>query len=254
MTETLVHFHSSGVRSTVRSLAQAGPWRAFSRRSGRTWSQARPRPGSRWASRPTAGRGYRRWWRPGMRCSRSTRCRRPGTGNGTPPRGQVRRRRRARAGRDRPVGPRAPPAGRRGQPGRGGDEAGRRTHQTLVWDRSRQLLRLRSALREFFPAALEAFDDLAAPDVLELLGRAPDPDRAARLSRSAIAAELRRSRRRDVEAKAERIQGVLRAPALHQSPDGDLGGRHAPAATYFGDVVRLYWPYAPPRQCGRRAR
>ena len=35
-----------------------------------------------------------------------------------------------------------------------------RTHQTLVWDRSRQLLRLRSTLREFFPAALRAFDDL----------------------------------------------------------------------------------------------
>jgi transposase len=35
-----------------------------------------------------------------------------------------------------------------------------RTHQSLIWDRTRQLLRLRSALREFFPAALEAFDDL----------------------------------------------------------------------------------------------
>ena len=93
-----------------------------------------------------------------------------------------------------------------------------RAHQRLIWDRSRQLLRLRSALREFFPAALEAFDDLAAPDALELLGRAPDPDRAARLSRSAIAAGLRRARRRDVEAKAERIQGVLRAPALRQPP------------------------------------
>jgi transposase len=28
-----------------------------------------------------------------------------------------------------------------------------RTHQSLIWDRSRQVLRLRSALREFFPAA-----------------------------------------------------------------------------------------------------
>jgi len=68
-----------------------------------------------------------------------------------------------------------------------------RTHQTLIWDRSRQLLRLRSALREFFPAALAAFDDLAAPDTLELLGRAPDPDRAASLSRAQIAAALRRA-------------------------------------------------------------
>jgi transposase len=35
-----------------------------------------------------------------------------------------------------------------------------RAHQSLVWERTRHVLRLRSALREFFPAALEAFDDL----------------------------------------------------------------------------------------------
>jgi len=44
-----------------------------------------------------------------------------------------------------------------------------RTHRSLIWDRYRRLLRLRSALREFFPAAVEAFDDLAAPEVLERL-------------------------------------------------------------------------------------
>lgn len=38
-------------------------------------------------------------------------------------------------------------------------------------------------MREFFPAAIEAFDDLAAPEARELLGRAPEPDQAARLSR-----------------------------------------------------------------------
>ena len=65
-----------------------------------------------------------------------------------------------------------------------------RAHQTLIWERSRHLLRLRSALREFFPAALDAFDELTAPDALELLSRAPDPVRAARLSRSQITAAL----------------------------------------------------------------
>ena len=35
-------------------------------------------------------------------------------------------------------------------------------------DRARHLLRLRAALRDFFPAAVEAFADLDAPDVLEL--------------------------------------------------------------------------------------
>ena len=54
-----------------------------------------------------------------------------------------------------------------------------RSHQSLIWDRTRHVLRLRSALREFFPAALRAFPDLDAPDALELLRRAPDPDQAA---------------------------------------------------------------------------
>ena len=53
-----------------------------------------------------------------------------------------------------------------------------RTHKTLIWERTRQVQRLRHQLREYFPAALEAFDDLDAPDTLELLGKAPDPARA----------------------------------------------------------------------------
>ena len=95
-----------------------------------------------------------------------------------------------------------------------------RAHQTLIWERQRHTLRLRGALRESFPAALAAFEaaglGLTDPDALELLGRAPDPDRARALSRSTIAAALGRARRRDRDAKAERIQAVLRAPALRQ--------------------------------------
>jgi transposase len=94
-----------------------------------------------------------------------------------------------------------------------------RSHQAFIWDRTRHFLRLRSALREFFPAALEAFPDLLTPEALELLERAPDPARAARLSRSKITAALVRARRRDPEAKAEQIQQVLRAPALRQAPE-----------------------------------
>ena len=80
------------------------------------------------------------------------------------------------------------------------------------------MLRLRAASREFFPAALQAFADLDAPDALELLGRAPDPDRAMALSRSKIAAALARAGRRDSAAKAQQIQHVLRAPQLRQPP------------------------------------
>src|SRR3954453_16676052 len=83
-----------------------------------------------------------------------------------------------------------------------------RAHQNLIWDRHRQILRLRAALREFFPAALQAFPDLTAPDALQLLAAAPDPDRAARLSRSKIAAALKRARRRDVEAKVVEVQAA----------------------------------------------
>lgn len=94
-----------------------------------------------------------------------------------------------------------------------------RAHQTLIRDRQRQVLRLRSALREYFPAAVEAFEDLTAPEALELLGAAPAPDRAARLSRSRIDGALKRARRRDVETKAERIRSVLRAEQLIQPPE-----------------------------------
>jgi Transposase/Transposase IS116/IS110/IS902 family len=95
-----------------------------------------------------------------------------------------------------------------------------RSHQSLIWERTRHLQRLRQALREYFPAALEALAaaklELADPDALELLERAADPDRAARLSRSKVAAILQRGRRREVESKAEAIQAALRAPALRQ--------------------------------------
>jgi transposase len=93
-----------------------------------------------------------------------------------------------------------------------------RTHKTLIWERTRCTQRLRHALRDYFPAALEAFEDLDAADTLELLGRAPDPASAARLTTAQISAALKRARRRDIAAKVERIQAVLRAAHLGQ-PD-----------------------------------
>jgi hypothetical protein len=54
-----------------------------------------------------------------------------------------------------------------------------RTHKTLIWERTRHTQRLRHALRDYFPAALVAFEDLDAADTLELLGRAPTPAQAA---------------------------------------------------------------------------
>jgi hypothetical protein len=92
-----------------------------------------------------------------------------------------------------------------------------RAHQTLIWERTRHVLRLRSALREFFPAALVAFgEDLAGADALELLGVAPDPASAARLSTARISAALTRARRRQVADKAKLIQAALRGQQLGQ--------------------------------------
>jgi hypothetical protein len=91
-----------------------------------------------------------------------------------------------------------------------------RAHQTLIWDRHRQLLRLRGALRESFPAALDAFQDLTAPDALELLGAAPDPASAARLARARIRGALVRARRRNPNERAALVQAALRAPQLGQ--------------------------------------
>lgn len=89
-----------------------------------------------------------------------------------------------------------------------------RAHKMLIWERTRHTQRLRHALREYFPAALEAFADLDALDTLELLGRAPDPASAARLSRNQIRGALARARRRDIDTKADQIQAVLRGEHL----------------------------------------
>ena len=93
-----------------------------------------------------------------------------------------------------------------------------RTHKTLIWERTRQVQRLRHQLREYFPAALAAFDDLDAPDALELLGKAPDPARAARLTRAQVSAALKRARRRDIPGKAAAIMAALRSEQLGQPP------------------------------------
>ena len=91
-----------------------------------------------------------------------------------------------------------------------------RMHKTMIWIRTRTVQRLRHQLREYFPAALEAFDDLDAPDVLELLAKAPDPARAAKLTRAQVAAALKRARRHHVPDKADAILAALRTGHLGQ--------------------------------------
>ena len=94
-----------------------------------------------------------------------------------------------------------------------------RAHQSMIWARQRQSNMLRSTLREYYPAALEAFVDLDAAEALAVLERAPDPDQGRRLSRSAIAAILRRAgRQRRIDQRALEIQAALRSPQLQAPP------------------------------------
>ena len=93
-----------------------------------------------------------------------------------------------------------------------------RAHQSMVWSRGRQSNSLRSTLREFYPAALVAFDDLTSGDALEVLRVAPTPTLGATLSRSKIASALRRGgRQRRIDQRSEVIQQALRAPPLQGS-------------------------------------
>lgn len=91
-----------------------------------------------------------------------------------------------------------------------------RAHQNLIWERVRHVLRLRSALLDFFPVAVQAFSDLAATDALILLSRAPDPARSARLTRSQVVSALAAARRHHIQDKAGPLLTLLHTPGLRQ--------------------------------------
>jgi hypothetical protein len=91
-----------------------------------------------------------------------------------------------------------------------------RTHKTMIWGRTREVQRLRHQLREYFPAALEAFTDLDAADSLELLGKAPDPGRARKLTRAQVSAAMKRAGRRNITERATAVLAALGAEQLTQ--------------------------------------
>ena len=106
-----------------------------------------------------------------------------------------------------------------------------RAHQGLIWSRQRHLNQLRNALREFYPAALEAFGtDLASADALAVLGVAPTPGAGRSLTTARIAAALKRGgRRRRISERAGEIRVALRS---HQLETSDVLSRA------YGEVVR----------------
>ncbi len=78
--------------------------------------------------------------------------------------------------------------------------------------------RLRHQLREYFPDALEAFAGLGAPEALELVGKAPEPARAAKLTRAQVSAALKRAGRRGITGRASVILAALRSEQLGRPP------------------------------------
>jgi transposase len=90
-----------------------------------------------------------------------------------------------------------------------------RTHQSLVWSRQRQTNMLRSMLREFYPAALAAFDDLAGRDALAVLAVAPTPEQGRTLTAADVEQVLRAAgRQRHLAARTEQIHTALHADQL----------------------------------------
>ncbi|MEU8376577.1 IS110 family transposase [Micromonospora sp. NPDC048894] len=98
-----------------------------------------------------------------------------------------------------------------------------RAHQDTTWRRTRASNELRSLLREYFPGFLAAFAGrkgyLTSPDARAVLAIAATPAGAAKLSRTRIAAALRRGgRQRGVDELAAELHEALRRPQLRQLP------------------------------------
>ena len=94
-----------------------------------------------------------------------------------------------------------------------------RTHQSLIWDRSRFVARLRSALLEYFPAALSTFSELGDRDALAVLAKAPTPAEAKALPLGKIRSALRAGgRQRNIDVRARQIAEGLRVDGLDAPP------------------------------------
>jgi transposase len=98
-----------------------------------------------------------------------------------------------------------------------------RAQQDAVWERTCAHNKLRSLLREYYPAILSAFapkrGGILRPEARAILAAAPTPRTAATLTKTQLRALLvRAGRRRGIDADAERLQTVLRAEYLHHPP------------------------------------
>ncbi len=93
-----------------------------------------------------------------------------------------------------------------------------RAHQDAVHARQQTANRLRSLLREFFPAALQAFPDLTTRTALAVLAAAPTPTAAKALTRAGLTDLLHAAGRGTRPTEASRLVEVFTAEQLHQPP------------------------------------
>jgi transposase len=97
-----------------------------------------------------------------------------------------------------------------------------RAQQDAVEDRTALTNRIRALLKEFFPAALAAFERggkhrLDSAAARTILAAAPTPTEARALTTRRLAALLRKAgRQRGIEAEAQRLREFLRAEHMHQ--------------------------------------
>jgi transposase len=98
-----------------------------------------------------------------------------------------------------------------------------RAQQDAVWDRTQAHNRLRSHLREYFPAFPAAFADarggILRPEARAILAAAPTPAAAATLTLAQLRAALKKAgRSRGLDAEATRLREIFRAPQMRQLP------------------------------------
>jgi len=96
-----------------------------------------------------------------------------------------------------------------------------RAQQDAVWNRARLSNQLRSHLKQYYPAALAAFQvkgvGLDSREARAVLAAAPEP--AARLSAARLRSVLRKAgRQRYIDSWVERLRPIFAAEQLHQLP------------------------------------
>ncbi len=98
-----------------------------------------------------------------------------------------------------------------------------RAQQDAVWDRTTAHNKLRSHLREYYPAFLAAFNGakggITRPEARTVLAAGPTPADAAKLTLTQLRALLKKAgRTRGIDAEATRVREVFRAPQMRQLP------------------------------------